>query len=278
VAPAHFRTLRTAVVQGRALADGDRAGRPLVVVINEAAARRFWRDVNPLGQRVWFEGAPVFSGPDDSAEIVGIVKDVAYRPLDEQPLQPAFFTPYAQFTYASRMVLVRSSGDPRALVPHVAQAVRRADPDLALFDVRTMEERARLSWSKPRAQTVALGLMAAMALVLAGTGIYAATAFLVASRRRELGLRVALGATSRQVVRHSLARTARTGAMGVVAGLLGAITASQALLATLHDTSPLDPRVYAATIVLLAAIFLAASYVPVRRALRVDPAEVLRGD
>lgn len=145
VAPGHFETLRVPVLRGRPLTENDRAGRPRAVVINEAAAERFWPDEDPIGKRVWFEaggaGAAAF-GPDSTAEIVGIVGNVAYQPLDEQPNQPGFFTAYAQFTYPTRMVLVRTRGDPTALVPQIARAIRRADPNLALFDVQTMESRA----------------------------------------------------------------------------------------------------------------------------------------
>jgi len=276
VAPAHFQVLGAAILRGRAIETGDRAGRPNVVVINEEAARRFWPNADPIGQRVWFEGAPAFGSPDDSAEIVGVARDVAYRPLDEEPIQPGFFTPYAQFTYATRMVLVRAQSDPRALVGAVATAVRRADPDLALFDVQTMNERARLSWSKQSAQTTLLLVIAGIALTLAATGVYAVTAFYVASTRREIGVRIALGASAARIARHSLARTARLGAVGGLAGMLGGLLTSQVLRAMLYDTSPLDPVVYGAAGLVLVIAFLAASYVPLRRAMQVDPVEVLR--
>jgi predicted permease len=278
VAPDHFQVLGAAMVRGRGIEAGDRAGRPHVVVINEAAVRRFWPNAEPIGQRVWFEGAQAFDRPDASAEIVGIVRDVAYRPLDEEPIQPGFFTPYAQFTYATRMVLVRAQGDPRRLVGAVATAVRRADPDLALFDVQTMDERARLSWSKQRAQTSLLLIIATIALTLAATGVYAVTAFFVTSNRREIGLRIALGASAARIARHSLARTARMGVVGGAVGMLGGVATSQVLRATLYETSPLDPVVYVAAGVVLAAAFLAASYVPIRRAMHVDPVEILRSE
>ena len=174
------------------------------------------------------------------------------------------------------MVLVRAQGDPRALVGAVATAVRRADPDLALFDVQTMNERARLSWSKQSAQTTLLLVIACIALTLAATGVYAVTAFFVAGTRREIGVRIALGASAARIARHSLARTARLGTVGGLAGMLGGMLTSQVLRAVLYDTSPLDPVVYGATGLVLVITFLAASYVPLRRAMQVDPVEVLR--
>jgi putative ABC transport system permease protein len=278
VAPAHFRTLGVPVVRGRGLTDADRAGRPHVVVINEAAAARFWPNEDPIGKRVWFDGAAAFAGPDSSAEIVGVVANVAYQPLDERPIQPDFFTSYAQFTYPTRMVLVRTRGEPLALAAAIGQAVRRADPDLALFDVQSMAQRASLSWSKQRFQTTLLTVIALVALTLAVTGVYAVTAYFVASRTREIGVRMALGASSAQVARASVGRTVRLGVVGGAAGLVGALMLTRVLRATLYDTSPLAPGAYAGAIVVLALALGAASWAPVRRALRIDPVEVLRSE
>jgi putative ABC transport system permease protein len=278
VAPAHFETLGVPVLRGRGLTRDDRAGTPHVVVVNQAAVDRFWPGENPIGARVWFDGAAAFAGPDSSAEVVGVVGDVAYRPLDEDPVQPGFFTPYAQFTYATRMVLVRSRAEPLALVPDLARAVRRADPDLALFDVQTMDERAHGSWAKHGAQSAVLTVIGLIALALAVTGVYAVAAYHVASRMRDLGVRVALGASAVQVARASIARTTILGLVGGAAGVLAALALSRVLTATLYDTSPLDPGVYAAVVAALLLALVAASALPVRRALRVDPVQVLRSE
>jgi putative ABC transport system permease protein len=276
VAPDHFATLRVDVLRGRALSADDRAGRERVVVINQAAAKAYWPHEDPIGQRVWFDGAPAFGSPDSSAVIVGIVSDVAYQPLDESPVQPGFFTMYAQFTYPMRMVLVRTQGDPLRFVPQLAAAVRRADPDLALFDVQTMEQRARLSWSKHTAQTAVFAIIAVMALVLAVTGVYAVAAFFVTSRVRDIGIRIVLGASAAAVVRVSTMRIAQLGAVGLAAGLGGALVLGRVVRATLYHTSPLDAGVYAGAVALLIVALAAASYIPVRRALRVNVIEVLR--
>jgi predicted permease len=278
VAPSHFETLRVPLVRGRGLDANDRAGRPRVVVINETAAERFWPGEDPIGKRVWFEGAPAFGSPDSSAEIVGIVRNVAYQPLEENPFQPDFFTAFAQFTYPSRMVLVRTRGDPMALVPQVAAAVRRADADLALFDVQTMEARARLSWSKLAFQTTLFVVISLIALALAVTGVYAVTSAFVSSRIRDLGIRIAIGANPMQLVMASTSSTVRLGLTGAVAGLMGAVAVSRIMRATLYETSPLDAGVYAAAGAVIVAAFIAASYVPVRRALGVNPVDVLRNE
>ncbi len=278
VAPAHFKTLGVPVVRGRGIAASDRAGQPRVVVINEAAVQKFWPNENPIGQRVWFDGALAFGSPDSSAEIVGVVGNVTYRPLDENPIQPDFFTPYAQFTYPTRMLLIRTRGDPLAVIPEVGRAVRRVDPTLALFDVKTMEDRARTSWSKQRFQTVLLGTIAAIALLLAVAGVYAVTSYFVASRAREIAVRMALGANDTQIVRASLAQTAQLGLAGAGGGVLGALAVSGVIRAMLYDTSPFDPAVFAGVTATLVMALLAASYLPARRALRVDPAKVLRNE
>lgn len=278
VAPAHFETLRVPIVAGRGLTARDRAGTQAVVVVNEAAVRRFWPNENPIGRRVWFGSAPVAGSQDTSAEIVGVVADVAYEPIDEAPVQPDFFTPYAQFTYATRMVMVRTRDAPLALVPQIAQVVRRADPDLALFDVQSMETRAGLSWAKHTTQATLFTVIAVIALCLAVAGVYGVTAYFVAGRTQEIGVRMALGAPALAIIATSIAQTARLGLAGLAVGLLGAVWLSGVLRASLYNTSPLAAGVYVAAIAVLIAALVLGTYVPVRRALRVNPAEVLRNE
>ena len=279
VAPDHFKTLRVPLIRGRGLEEKDRAGSPGVVVINEAAAQRFWAGEDPIGKRVWFEGAAAFGTPEASAEIIGIVGNVAYQPLTENPIQPDFFTAYPQFTYPNRMVLVRAaSGEPLALVPQIAQAVRRADPDLALFDVQAMSARAQLSWSKDGFQAALFLIIASIALIVAATGVYAVTSFLVTTRTRELGVRMALGANTRQIARATMSPLVRFALPGAVAGIIGASMLGRVMRAALYETSPLDPVVLVGAVSILIAAVAAASYMPLRRALRVNPVDVLRAE
>jgi len=279
VAPDHFKTLRVPLIRGRVIEERDRAGSSAVAVINEAAAQRFWPGEDPIGQRVWFEDAAAFGTPAASVEIVGLVGNVAYQPLNENPIQPDFFTPYAQFTYPSRMVLVRVSVDePLSLAPQIAQALTRAEPDLAQFDVQTMEARAELSWSKHSFQTTLLMIIAFIALSLSATGVYAVTSHVVTSRTREIGVRMALGANTSRVAQATMAPTLRFAVPGAAAGMLGAVVLGRILRATLYETSPLDPAVLIGAVGLLIATVAAASYVPLRRALRVNPVDVLRAE
>jgi predicted permease len=279
VSPNHFKTLGVPIVRGRGLEQKDRVGAPAVVVINDAAARRFWPGADPIGKRVWFEGAAAFGSPETSAEIVGIVGNVAHQPLNENPIQPDFFTSYAQFTYPNRMVLVRAAaGEPLALVPQLAQAVRRADPDLALFDVQTMDARAQLSWSKHSFQTGLLLIIAAVALVIAATGVFAVTSFYVASRNRELGVRLTLGASNTHIVHAILGPTLRFALPGAVAGIVGALVVGRTIRATLYETSAFDPVILGAAVCVLMLAVAAAISFPLRRALAVNPVDVLRSE
>ena len=278
VGPDHFKTLGVTVLRGRGITADDRAESRKIVVINQEAADRFWPNEDPIGRRIWFEGAPVIGSADSSAEIVGIVGNVAYQPLDERPIGPDFFTPYAQFTYSTRMVLVRTTGDPRTAVPAIARAVRAADPSLALFDVQAMTDRARQSWAKQSLQTGLFSLIAVIALCLAVTGLYGVTAFYVVSRTREIGIRLALGAPASRILGVSITQTVRLAIVGGIAGLLGAFVLARVMRATLYETSPFDPAVYVGAGAVLLAAFLIASYVPLRRALRVDPIQVLRSE
>jgi putative ABC transport system permease protein len=279
VSPHHFRALGIPIVRGRGIEERDHSGSAAVVVINEAAAQRFWPGEDPIGKRVWFEGASAFGTPETSAQIVGIVGNVAYQPLDERPIQPDFFTSYAQFTYPNRMVLVRANRiDPLSLVPQLAQAVRRADPDLALFDIQTMEARAQLSWSKHSFQTALFVVIAFIALSVAATGVYAVTAFLVASRTREIGIRMALGADTGQIARATIGPMLRFALPGAAAGIAGAAVIGRIMRSTLYETSPMDPAVLVGAVSILIAAVIAASYVPLRRALSVNPVDVLRSE
>ena len=275
----HFKVLGVPIIRGRGLESKDRAGARAVVVINEAAAERFWPGEDPIGKRVWFAGAAVFGSPEASAEVVGVVGNVSYQPLNENPVQPDFFTSYAQFTYPNRMVLVRASaGEPLTLVPQLAQAVRRADPDLALFDVQTMDARAQLSWSKHSFQTALLLVIAAVALVIAATGVFAVTSFYVASRNRELGVRMALGASRTHIVHAILGPTLRFALPGAVAGIVGALVVGRTIRATLYETSAVDPVILAAAVCVLMVAVAAAISLPLRRALAVNPVDVLRSE
>jgi putative ABC transport system permease protein len=276
VGPDHFRTLGIPLLRGRALGPGDVAGAPRVTVISEGAARRFFPNEDPIGKRVWFAGSSGFNAPDSSAEIVGIVGDVMYEPLDRVPNRASFYTSYAQFTYASRMVFLRTAGDPLAVVPAARRALATVDPDVAMRDVKTLDEIVHGSRALHRAGALLFGAFGVAALLLAASGIFAVVAYAVASRTREFGVRIALGAGRGSVVRLVLGEGLAFPVAGLLVGVAAAVAATRVLRSVLYEVSPLEPRVFGATLALLLAAAVAACAVPAWRATRADPMEAIR--
>jgi putative ABC transport system permease protein len=276
VGPDHFVTLGIPLRRGRAFTAADVAGAPRVAIISESAARRFWPDDDPIGKRVWFGGGSNFNSPDSSAEIVGIVADVVYDPLDRQPNFASFYTPYAQFTYASRMVFLRTRGDPLSVLPDVRRAVATVDPELALSDVQPLSARVTESWARHRFDAILFGGFGVAALLLAATGIFAVLAHAVASRTHEFGIRIALGANPARVVWHVLRQGMVFPVMGLLAGVAAAVAFTRLLRSSLYEISPLEPRVFFAMSLLLLAVAACACLWPAWRATRVDPIEALR--
>jgi len=271
----HFATLGIPLLRGRAFTPEDRAGRPGVAIINETAAKRFWPDEDPIGQHVWFSGSG-FPGPDSSAEIVGIVGDVQYGPVERgQP--PGFYTPYRQFTYASRVVVLRTDGNPLDIVPAVRSAVRTVD-DLPISDVRTMQDRLGDAWARPRFNAGLMGAFAFIAVLLAAIGIHGVITNSVSQRTREMGIRMAVGASPGRVLRLVVGNAMLLALAGVAAGLCGAVALTRFMRALLFGVSAVDPVVYTSQAAVLFAAALVASWLPARRAARVDPAGTLRAD
>ncbi|HEV8214942.1 MAG TPA: ADOP family duplicated permease, partial [Gemmatimonadaceae bacterium] len=276
VAPDHFRTLGVPLLRGRVFEPSDRAGSPRVAVISLMAARRFWPGGDPIGQRVWFGGGSNFNSPDSSAEIVGIVGDVANQPLTENPFQPDFYTPYKQFTYSSRAVLVRTRGAPEAAVEPIRRALARVDPDLALFDVHPLDEQIHSLWGRLAYQIRLFGTFAVAALLLAATGIFAMIAHSVSDRRRELGVRMALGASPLNI----LAAVARQGTqpalLGLVFGLFAALGGARWLASSVYGVGTTEPRLIATVLGVTIFVSLLATSLAARRALAIHPTEAMR--
>ncbi|MEP6763964.1 MAG: ADOP family duplicated permease [Gemmatimonadaceae bacterium] len=278
VAPDHFKTLGIPVIQGRTFTDRDVAGHPPVAVISQSAARKFWPNENPIGQRVWFGGGSIFNTPDSSAEIVGIVGDVAYRPLDQHPFREDFYTSYRQFTFASRTVFVRTAGDPLAAASAIRRAVRFVDRDVAILDMQTMPSLIGKSWVRQRFDAMLFGGFAIVALLLSATGIYAVVSYAINQRTREMGIRLALGATSIAVIRLVLREGMAFPVVGLLIGLMTSISLSKVIAASLYEVSPTDPWVVARTMGILLAASAIACLVPALRATRVDPLVAMRSE
>ncbi|HEX6049600.1 MAG TPA: ABC transporter permease [Gemmatimonadaceae bacterium] len=277
VGPDHFRTLGIPLRAGRAFTAGDRQGRAGVAIVNEAAARAFWPDGNPIGARLWF-GSSIWSSPDSTVEVVGIVGDVPYLESDEPVVRPAVYTPYLQFTYPGRTVMVRTAGNPEVALRGIRRAVHAVDSDLALYNVGALTRQLGDVWQRQQFTTGVLAAFAALALVLAATGIFGVVAGAVADRTREIGIRLALGATPADVGRLVVRQGMVLPVVGLMVGAVLAFPAVRALRGLLYGVSATDPRVFGAVLLALGSVALLATLIPARRATRIDPRVSMSAD
>jgi putative ABC transport system permease protein len=276
IGPNHFTTLGVSLIRGRTFHANDRADGKRVAIINQTAARRFWPNENPIGQHVWFGGGSNFDRADSSAEIVGIVGDVAYQHLDQHPFQSDFYTPFAQFTYASRTVLVRSRAAPVSLLPEIRRAVRTADPDLALYDVRTMDQVLAESWAPVTYQTRLFAAFSVAAICLAAMGIFAVITNVIGDRRHEIGVRVALGASRGQILVSIGDHGARPAVVGGLLGLAIALAIGRVLAVSLYGVRAFAPSVMLSVTLTTSIVIVLATLLAARRALSIEAAEALR--
>ena len=212
---------------------------------------------------------------DSTFEIVGIVGDVQYDAIDGV-YQPEFYTSYLQFTWPYAFVIVKSAEPLELLVPALRRAVAAVDSEIPIHDVQTLQQRVGASLSRSRFNAVMLGGFATLALLLAAMGIYGVMANFVAQRTPEMGVRIALGAETRNVLVFVLGRGLRLVTIGLVVGVVGAIVLGRLLQSLVYEISVTDPRVFVAIVAILAGVAVAACYLPARRATRVDPMHVLR--
>ena len=275
--PEYFRAMGIPVLRGRSFEARDGAGGPPVAVISEAAARKYFPDEDPLGRFITLGWGRGEGKPNVGGEIVGIVGDVKDRGLAQEK-SPEIYVPYAQVPTETMDVVLRTHVAPRALVPAVEKVVRDLDPELPVARVATLDEVVARSISEPRFYMVLLGAFAAMAVFLAALGIFGVLSYSVVQRSREIGIRVALGAHPRDVLRMVLGHAATLALVGVLAGLAGALALSRAIGSLLFELSPTDPLTLGSMAVLLGAVALVASYLPARRATRVDPLIALRSE
>ncbi|HKQ97221.1 MAG TPA: ABC transporter permease [Candidatus Polarisedimenticolia bacterium] len=277
VSPAFFATLETPLTAGRAFTEADRAGAPLVGIVNEAFARRYFPAGNALGGRArWARGTP-----DAWMTIVGVVRGMRFEGIDEEQ-PPTFYTPLAQKQQPWKRWTWIALRSPDARSPRLAEAAKatvwRLDPALPVTAVATMPDVLTASVSARRFNLVLLSAFAVVAMLLAAIGVYGVLAHLVALRRREVGVRVALGALPADILWLMLRQATPLVAWGVLCGGVGALLLTRLLRALLWGVSPTDPMTFGAVLAGLATLGLVASVVPARRALRVDPAEVLRSE
>lgn len=271
VTPAYFDAVGTPVVRGRSFTDADGARAPRVVVVSEAFARRYFAGRDALGGTVSFGG--------DSATVVGVARDARYRDQDlTLPPRPFLYAAYAQQPVATVGFLVRTRGNPLAVAPAVRRAVAAVDPALPVTAPVTLAEWSASATLVPRLLAEALGGLGACALGLAAVGVFGVVAYAAARRRREVGVRVALGATARAVTLAFLGDGVRLAGVGLVAGAVLAAGAVGLVRGQLYGVSPFDPAAFGGAALVLLGATLAASWLPARRAARVDPVVALRAE
>jgi putative ABC transport system permease protein len=276
--PDYFRTFGLQVQRGRAFTESDTATSPRVALVNEAFVKRYLEGVDPLSQRLAIDelnpglarvGAPV------EWQVVGVVRDVRNGgPRNET--RPEIDVPFAQSPWPSVGVTVRSAGDPNLLRNSIGGVVQQMDPDLPMAGVRTMEQVVHESMTNDRFNALLFAAFAVVALVLAAIGIYGVMSFVVAQRSHELGLRMALGADRRQVVRLVMRDGMKTALLGTALGFGGAYGVGRAMQGMWYGVSPLDLGRFGAIALVLVATALLACYLPARRAATVDPVVALR--
>ncbi len=270
VIPDYFRVMGIPLLKGREFSSADHERAPMVAVINETMARRYWPDGNPIGQRI-----KETSNERVWREIVGVVGSVRHRARGEEP-KPEMFVPWSQAPAPNLNLAVRTQVEPASFAAALRRAVTATDANLPVFEVLTMEERLSDSVAQPRFRTALLGAFAALALVMAVVGLYAVMAFAVAQRTHELGIRAALGAQRRDIIRLVLRQGVKLAGAGVVIGLAGALALTRVLTGLLYEVRPTDPLTFLAVPALLVSVALVACWVPARRATKVDPMEALR--
>ena len=273
---AHFyKTMGISLVRGRDLTDAEGMSKSSVAIINETMARRFWSGKDPIGARFRMQR-------DEPAEwftVIGVAPDIQPNDMnDDTPPRPVAYVGFPYGVWPDTGFTIRGTGDPANFASAVRGEIRSSDPGLAIFDLRTMEDLRRSGFWQFRLFGLMFGIFGAAALFLAAVGVYSVLSFSVAQRTQEMGVRIALGAQHADVLRLVVRQGLTLAALGVVAGLIGAFGITRVIASLLYDVTPTDPISFVGVSLFLAAIAAVASYVPARRATRVDPIVALRID
>jgi putative ABC transport system permease protein len=273
VTPRWFTTVGVPLRRGRLFANSDRRGTQKVVLISETAARRYWPGEDPIGRPVSVGQGGFWK---DTAFVVGVVGDVRFGTLDSLP-KPDVYLSYFQSPRGRMMMFVRTPGDPRSLVQAARREIATVAPGVPLYDVRPMQERVADAMAYARFSALLLATFAVVALALAALGTYGVISFGVSQRRKEIGVRVALGATRGDVLRLVVGQGVGLAIVGGTLGLAGAFATTRVLTSLLYGVEPSDPLTLASIVALLVGAVVVASLIPARRAASVQPADALRG-
>ncbi|HKG92445.1 MAG TPA: FtsX-like permease family protein, partial [Gemmatimonadaceae bacterium] len=272
VSTGYFGTMRIPLLKGRDFADQDRAGAPLVAAVSETFVRKHFPGENPIGRRI-----RIGDQTSPPVEIVGVVGDVKFYSLKDTSMA-AMYVPFAQSVSSDFSLVLKTAGRAEDAAALLRREVRALDPDLPVTDVRTMDDLLARSVAPQRFNASLLIGFAAMALILAAVGLYGVISYMVTQQTHEFGIRMALGAARGQVLRQVVARAMRLAGAGVVLGVIGALLMTRLLGKLLYGVSATDPVTFVVLAALLAAVALVASYVPARRATKVDPVVALRSE
>jgi predicted permease len=280
ISPEYFRVMKIGVHQGRAFTEADNASAPPVAIVNEAFARRFFEGENPMARQL-----SVGRGAGDPVrQVIGVVGDIKQSGLD-RPAPTMVFVPIPQMpdklmaivrSFTSAHFTVRTMVPPLSLSAAIKREIAALDPTLPLSGISSMDDISELSVAPQRFNMMLLGLFAGLGLALAAIGIYGVISYTVAQRTNEIGLRIALGAQTRDVIRLVLGQGLKLAVLGTVLGLASAYGLMRLMKSLLFGVSATDPLTYAGVAVLLALVALAACYVPAHRATKVDPMVALR--
>jgi putative ABC transport system permease protein len=275
VTPDYLSTLGIPLLQGRGFSPRDRDGSQPVLLVNQAAVRRFFPEESPLGQRLnigWGKDDKMLGG-----EIVGVVGDVHQVGLDHEVV-PEVYAPFDQWPIGSVSVVLRTAGDPETALAQARSEVRALAPDLPVYNGRTLDDVVAQSVAQPRFYMVLLGTFAALALVLAAIGIYGVISYLVNQRTQEIGIRIALGATRERVLGMVVGQGIGMALAGAALGVAGALALTRGMSSLLYGVSATDPATFAGVAAVLVLVAVMASYLPARRAARIEPQLALRGE
>ena len=271
-----FKTLKIPLLRGRAFENADALGTPLVAIIDELLAQKYFRGQDPIGKRIALDYSATDPAKTKWMTIVGVVPTIKHERLSEQTTKETLYISYRQQPFNQATLAVRSEQSPTALVAALRAALQRVDPEQPVFDIKTMSERIALSLDDRRTPMLLLMLFAAVALALSAVGIYGVLAFAVALRTGEIGVRLSLGAQRRDILRLVLRDGGRLTALGLGLGLAGAIAIGLAMRAQLFGVGVADPATLLGVVALIGTTALFACWLPARRAARIAPIEALR--
>lgn len=271
VSPRYFKTMGVRILRGRPFDEHDTTQAPGVAIVNDELARHYWPGQDPIGRHVSRSDHPK---PDEWLTVIGVIESAGNKPSGE------LYRPFTQDTTAARAtsVVVRTNGDPLSIASVLRKRIHALNPDQPVTEVKTMDAWVREAVAQPRFNTVLLEVFAALAFVLAVSGVFAVVSYAVTQRTREIGIRSALGATAQDIASFVIRIGMRPVLAGTLIGVAGAIAGSRVLKSQLFETAALDPAVFAIVLPILLGAAAAAALIPARRAIRIDPAVTLRSE